>query len=782
MKILFSILREMADIPADPELVAVALTSLGLAVEEMEVVGAPVPGVVTARIVRMEKHPDAAKVTRCFVDAGDGEERHVWCGATNMQPGDIVPLATLGTKMPNGMEISRRGILGIDSEGMLCSEVELGMSDESSGLLILPKDSPLGVSPFEVLGIEHDVVFDLDLTRNRADCWGHLGVARDLAAHFNVPLKGPHLDFGALGEEKALPVVIEAEENCASFSVSYVSGVQVGPSPRWVASRLAHLGMRSINNVVDASNLVMLETNQPNHAYDAAVVSSFRVRLATAGEKLTTLDGQERSLHADDLLICDGANNVGVGLAGVMGDLRSEITDATTTLAVESAWFSPDPIRYSAIRHGLRTEASVRFERGVDPNGWVLAAQRFVTILRETCPSATLHAGATVVSTPHCPKPIPVDVSCDAVERKLGVRIDSEWIISILNAIGFQSSVNGGLVSCVVPTWRPDCSQAVDIIEEIARHFGYDNIGKTVPNSTVHGRLSNMQQRRRTLRRVLVGLGLDEAMPSPFLAPGDLTNVGLSEDDVLLLANPLVADESILRTSLRPGLLRSLRYNQSHRAPRVGLWEIGHVYPKSDAQLPNESEQLAIVVAGGDAETALAQWNAICDALSVGAQLDQSRVPAGLHATRSATLARGKKIVGVVGEIDPVVLDVLGIEGRVSILELDLTPLLNEEPKPVQARDINRFPSSDIDLAFVMPDSIAATNLQRALRQAAGKRLVSIELFDVYRGKGVAEGSRSLAFRLRLQEDGSTLTDAILADVQKACVAAGEKAGATIRA
>lgn len=782
MKILFSILREMADIPADPELVAVALTSLGLAVEEMEVVGAPVPGVVTARIIRMEKHPDAAKVTRCFVDAGDGEERHVWCGATNMQPGDVVPLATLGTKMPNGMEISRRGILGIDSEGMLCSEIELGMSDESSGLLILPKDSPLGVSPFEVLGIEHDVVFDLDLTRNRADCWGHLGVARDLAAHFNVPLKGPHLDFGALGEEKALPVVIEAEENCASFSVSYVSGVQVGPSPRWVASRLAHLGMRSINNVVDASNLVMLETNQPNHAYDAAVVSSFRVRLATAGEKLTTLDGQERSLHTDDLLICNGANNVGVGLAGVMGDLRSEITDATTTLAVESAWFSPDPIRYSAIRHGLRTEASVRFERGVDPHGWVLAAQRFVTILRETCPSATLHAGATVVSTPHCPKPIPVDVSCDAVERKLGVRIDSEWIISILNAIGFQSSVNGDLVSCVVPTWRPDCSQAVDIIEEIARHFGYDNIGKTVPNSTVHGRLSNMQQRRRTLRRVLVGLGLDEAMPSPFLAPGDLANVGLSEDDVLLLANPLVADESILRTSLRPGLLRSLRYNQSHRAPRVGLWEIGHVYPKSDAQLPNESEQLAIVVAGGDAETALAQWNAICDALSVGAQLDQSRIPAGLHATRSATLARGKKVVGVVGEIDPVVLDVLGIEGRVSILELDLTTLLNEEPKPVQARDINRFPSSDIDLAFVMPDSIAATNLQRALRQAAGKRLVSIELFDVYRGKGVAEGSRSLAFRLRLQEEGSTLTDAILADVQKACVAAGEKAGATIRA
>jgi phenylalanyl-tRNA synthetase beta chain len=251
---------------------------------------------------------------------------------------------------------------------------------------------------------------------------------------------------------------------------------------------------------------------------------------------------------------------------------------------------------------------------------------------------------------------------------------------------------------------------------------------------------------------------------------------------VLHLANPLVADESILRTSLRSGLLRSLKYNQSHRAPRIGIWEIGHVYPKSIQQLPDESEQLAILVAGGDVETSLMQWNAICDALSVGAQLDQSRVPPGLHSTRSASLTRGKKIVGVVGEIDPVVLDALGIEGRVSVLEIDLSVILNEEPKPVQARDINRFPSSDIDLAFVMSDEVPAVNLQRALRQAAGKRLVRIDLFDVYRGKGVAEGSRSLAFRLRLQEPEGTLTDSILAEVQQACVAAGEKIGAAIRA
>lgn len=781
MKVLLSILTEMADLPKDPDQIATALNSLGIPVEEMVVVGTPVKGVVTAKILRTEKHPDAAKVTRCFVDAGDGNELHVWCGATNMKDGDVVALATLGTVMPQGMEISRRGILGIDSEGMLCSESELGMAEESSGILILPPTTRLGVDVFEALGIEHDVVFDLDLTRNRADCWGHLGVARDLAAFFNVPLRGPHCEPGVLGPSQPMSARIDAEQQCGSFTISYVSGVQVGPSPSWVSSRLAHLGMRSINNVVDASNLVMLETNQPNHAYDAQVVSSFLVRTAREGEQITTLDGNVRSVHHEDLLICNADDDAPVGLAGVMGDLHSEITDATTTLAIESAWFAPDPVRFTAQRHGLRSEASIRFERGTDPHAWAIAAQRFVTILRETCPDVVLHGEPVVVQNSFCPQPITVDISAESTQRLLGVHIPVEKISSILNSIGFQNTVSGNVVSTVVPTWRPDCSQEVDLIEEVARHFGYDNIGKTVPNSTVHGRLSSAQQRRRVVRQVLVGLGLDEAMPSPFLSDGDLPAVGLTEDNVLRIANPLVADESILRTSLRPGLLKALRYNQSHRAPRIGLWEIGHVYPTSGAQLPDETEQLVVVVAGADASVALAQWNALCDALSVGAQLDQSRVPAGLHPTRSATLARGKKVIGVVGEVDPLVLDTVGIDGRVSILELDLTTLLNDSPKPVQARDINRFPSSDIDLAFVVPESVTADQVQRALRQAVGKRLVAIDLFDIYRGQGVAGDHRSLAFRLRVQQPGGTLTDADLAEIQQSCISAAAKVGANLR-
>jgi len=782
MKMLLSILREMADIPTDPEVVATALNQLGLAVESTDIVGTPVPGVVTARIIRTEKHPDAAKVTRCWVDAGDGAERHVWCGATNMGPGDIVPLATLGTKMPDGRDILKRGILGIDSEGMLCSPVELGIADDASGLLILPPGTPLGISPFEALGIEHDVVFDLDLTRNRPDCWGHLGVARDLAAHFGVAFHGPRVGVPTMGPSRSVPVTISAAERCGMFSVTVISGVTVGPSPQWVVSRLQHLGMRSISNVVDASNLVMLECNQPNHAYDHAVVSSFHIRLAREGESHRTLDGVERVLHADDLLICNGATGEAVGLAGIMGGLDSEVTQSTTELSLEIAWFEPDPIRYSVNRHNLRSEASVRFERGVDPRGVDVAVRRFVSILSETCPGITLHEGATRAESTSLPVQARVHVRSSRVGRSLGIEPTGERIKELIAPIGFEVTPTDDGADVVVPSFRPDCTEEIDIIEEIARHHGYDALGKSVPKSAVHGRLSNMQQRRRVLRRVLVGLGLDEVMPMPFLAPGDLSALGLDEDNVMVIANPLVAEESVLRTSLRPGLLRAVSYNQSHRAPRVGLWEIGHVYPKSKNALPDETEQLAIVVAGGSAETALAQWNAVCDALSVGAQLDQSRVPAGLHPTRSATLARGKKVVGVVGEVDPVILDTLGIEGRVSILELDLTTILNEEPKPAQARDVNRFPSSDIDLAFVLTEDVPAQNLQRALRQAAGKRLVAIDLFDVYRGQGVPEGSRSLAFRLRLQESGGTMTDSAIAEVQEACRQAAAKIGAVLRA
>lgn len=777
-----SILREIADLPDDVDALAAAMNRLGLAVEEVTEVGIPVPGVVTARITRTESHPDAAKVTRCWVDAGDGVERHVWCGATNMGPGDVVPLATIGTTMPDGRVISRRGILGIDSEGMLCSAPEIGLGEDRGGLLILPKDTTLGQSPFDALRVERDVIFDLDLTRNRPDCWGHLGVARDLAAHFGTATKGPRSDPGSLGPARLTPISIEAPERCGVFTLSFVSGVRVAPSPAWVVQRLNRLGMRSINNVVDASNLVMLELNQPNHAYDADVVRGFRIRMGRPGETITTLDGQVRSELVEDLLICDDASDTPVGLAGIMGDEHSEITETTTTLAFECAWFAPDPIRFSAQRHGLRTEASIRFERGVDPFGWIAAAERFVTILRETSPEAVLHADPVVATSSSNPQTRTAVLRPTTVERTLGVTVPLDEAAKILEGIGFVCQPGDDGLRVDIPRWRPDCVDEIDLVEEVARHFGYERIGRRVPHSTVHGRLSEFQARRRTVRRVLQGLGLDEAMPSPFLAPGDLSRAGLDESQALRLSNPLVADESVLRTSLRPGLLSAIRYNQSHRARRIALWEIGHVYPRSSGQLPDEAEFLAVVVAGSGVEDALTQWSLLADALSIGAQVDQSRVPPGMHPTRSAALARGKSLIGTVGEIHPMVLEEWGVTGPVSLLELNLSVVLAERPKAVQARSVNRHPSSDIDMSFVVPDSVPAGTVQRALRQAAGARLVEIELHDVYRGQGVPVEARSLTFRMRLQEVDATLTEAAVAEVIARCTEAVAREGGSLRA
>lgn len=783
MKVLKSILREMADLPEDTDALADAMNRLGMAVESVDVIGARVPGVVTAKILRTEKHPDAAKVTRCWVDAGDGQERHVWCGATNMGPGDVVPLATLGTVMPDGREISRRGILGIDSEGMLCSATELGVPGDGSGLLLLDRSLPLGVDLWDALGIDSDVVFDLDLTRNRPDCWGHLGVARDLAAHFSAHFRGPVCDDAPRGTAESVSVEVADSQRCAMFSVWRISGVTVGPSPGVIASRLEALGMRSINNVVDASNLAMLETNQPNHAYDARVVSSFRVRCARDGESIVTLDGVERTLHEDDLLICDGVSDEPVGLAGVMGDAHSEINEKTTELSLEIAWFEPDGIRFAAQRHGLRTEASLRFERGVDPNGHELCARRFVALLRQSNPDIVLHAGETVVRTDSCPGSAAISVSTARASALLGVSITQEQIVELITPLGFDCVVvDDDQLTVTTPSWRPDCTLDVDIIEEVARHYGYERIGKTMPKSPVHGRLSEVQRRRRLVREVMVGLGFDEAMPSPFLAPGDTAQVGLDESDVLSIENPLVTEESVLRTSLRPGLLKTVAYNLSHRADRIDVFEIGHVYPRGSGPLPDEAEFLAVVSVGSGVERVLDVWSALADALQVGALLDQKRVPVGMHAARSASLTRGKNVIGVVGEVDPMVLRSMGISTRVALCEVNLSVLLREQPKPVTAKDINRFPSSDLDLAFVVDDGVPAQDLARALRQAAGSRLVSCVLFDVYRGPGVSEGSRSLAFRLRLQEVGSTLTDDVIANVQQACIGAAAKLGATLRA
>ena len=782
MKIVHSWLIELAPLGDDVDKVSETMTDVGLAVEAIIQVGATVAGVITARVVRAEPHPDAAKVHRVYVDAGDGRERHVWCGAFNMQAGDIVPLATPGTAMPDGRVIEPKPILGIQSDGMLCSARELGLGDDHAGIVILPAGTPLGLPYGDALGLSGETVYDLDVTRNLPDCFGYLGVARQVAARFGVPLtprRAPITTTDGAPTRQASVELVDGDR-CARFTSTVLSGISVGPSPDWISRRLAAAGMRSINNVVDVSNYVMLELNQPNHAYDLDTLGGggFRVRQAVEGEPMVTLDGVERTMTADDLLICD-ATDTPIGIGGIMGGLDSEISDSTTTIALEIAWFEPIAIAKTATRLGLRSEASLRFDRGVDPHGMPAAIARFVELLRLTCPELVVHEGMVDAQSPGLPVAPVIEVRVSKVNGLLGTSLTSEQITTLIVGLGF--TINGSdPLTVTVPSWRPDCTEEVDIVEEVARQYGYTKVGKTVPKSAMHGRLSPVQARRRQLRGILLGLGISEAMPNPFLADDDLVHAGLAGPAVRIV-NALVAEESVLRTSLRPGLLKAIAFNKSHRRADVSLFEIGNVYPPGDGELPDEYEQLGVVLAGRDAMAAMDVWREVAAAMGFGARVDQTNPPAGLHPTRSATLSLGRDAIGAIGEAHPDVLDAYGVAERVAVLELNLSVLLANEAKVAVWKPTGRFPSSDLDLAFTTPDSVTAEKVEKAIKQAAGALLVDVALFDVYRGSGLPADSRSLAYRLRLQAQDRTLSDAELTDLRHKVVAGVAKLGATLR-
>ena len=784
MKVALSWLSDyLGGVALDADAVIAACAALGLPVEDVVHTGG-VAGVITARVVRTERHADAAKVIRVWVDAGDGVERHVWCGASNFAPGDVVPLATLGTEMPDGRVIGSRGILGIDSDGMLCSARELGLGNDHSGIMVLPADSPLGVPYGDVTGLVSDVVLDLDVTRNRPDAHGYVGVARDLAPKLGLTYTPPTSTLNVTGEARPASVELVDGDRCGRFALTVLSGVVVGPSAPWMAARLRAVGQRPISNVVDVSNYVMLELNQPNHAYDYDTLGGhgIRVRVAAGGEQLTTLDDVTRTLSGNDLLICDAAD-VPIGLAGIMGGADSEIADSTTSVALEIAWFEPLGIAATVTRTGLRSDASNRFERDVDPYSIDLAVARFAELLAETCPDLVVHEGAADARADSLrPEQRETRVRVSQINRILGTELKRDEVARLIDPIGFTVSGDDPEAPTVaLPTWRPDSTEEIDVVEEVGRHYGYENIPKLVPQSPLHGHLTPVQQRRRQLRSVLVGLGITEVMPSPFLTAGDLDDAGLDKE-ALHITNPLVADENVLRTSLRPGLLKAVAFNESHRRPGVSLFEIGHVYVPGTGDLPDEHESLGIVLAGREAPAAITVWREIASALGIGARIDQGQVPVGLHPTRSATLLAGRDRIGAVGEIAPDVLEAFDIDERVALLELNLSIALAAEPKPAKWKPTSRHPSSDLDMAFVLTDDVPAEKLDRAIRQGAGNLLVGLELFDVYRGAGVPDGSRSLAYRLRLQAPDRTLSDSDTATVVASVRQAADKFGATLRA
>ncbi len=822
MRVSLSWLREFVDLPEDVDTLRDILDDLGLVVEGVERVGEGLADVVVVRIDDIKAIEGADRVRLVTVETGSGP-LDIVCGATNFERGQHVPLAPVGAVLPGGFSIAARTMRGVTSHGMLCSARELGLSEDHSGLMILDDvaDPVIGRSLMATLGITEDVVFDISIEGNRPDAWCVEGVARDIAARLGRPVRQPAV---ANPQGQMTSMVASADiadpDLCGRLTVSVLRRVVVGESPAWVRRRLESAGMRPINNVVDASNLVMLELGQPTHPYDANKVAgrTLRARRARAGEMLVTLDGVERTLATAgrglgdtgvDCVIVDGDDTV-LGLAGIMGGASSEISANTTEVLLEAAYFDPMTIARSSKRHGLRSEASSRFERGVDPNLGLRAAARFVEVLRESVP------GVEWLSEPLdvaglTPEPATVTLRPHDVARTLGVEIPAERTRSLLEALGFSVAEEDGSLRVTAPSSRADvrtgAAGRADVLEEVARLYSYRALPRRTPTWDQPGGLSDRQVMRRRLRDVLVAMGMDEVWTPTLVSESEFALLGAGTP--IRVTNPLAAEESVLRRTLLTGLVQVWQRNVERGRGDVVVGEFGHVFTHPDdttlarrtrggaggtltLHLPAENERVTWILArpGDDAASAVAWWSAVSDRLGLSEVVVRrvDSVPAGFHPTRTGCLIdqTSGATLGWVGEVDPALRDALRGESatqRLAVVDLDLDALSDPTRatrRPLTAVMPSRFPSAHIDLALVTPDGVHADDLARALREAS-PLVESVTLFDVYRGTGVADGSRSLAYAVRLISHEATLSDKEVAAAREVLIGTAEGLGARLR-
>ena len=783
MRAPLSWIRDFTPIEAPPSEIADALNQLGLEVDDVDAPGAEIHDVVAARIVQVVPHPDADKIRLADIEFGGGRALRVVCGAPNIAAGMVVPFAQVGAMLPGDFRITKRKIRGVVSEGMLCSSRELGLGDDHDGILVLPDDTELGADVRDVLGL-HDVVFELSITPNRPDAMGIVGVARDLAAHFGLPFALPTAPAIELVDRIGdVSVVVDAPERCPRL-VARVATVVMGESPAWMQQRLRLAGMRPISNVVDVTNYVMLERCRPLHAFDLDRLAGrgIVVRVATDGERMTTLDGVERTLDGGDLVICDGERSP-QAIAGIMGGRDSEVDASTTKILLESAYFEPAGISRSSKRLGLRSEASARFERGVDPNGAAAGADRALELLAEVA-----GAVADPATIDRYPRPVArerVTVRSARVNAILGTDLTAEEVRGLVEPLGIETEGSDPFIA-VCPTDRPDLAREIDVIEEIARRVGLQHIRRTVASAPAGsvGRLTEAQRERRLVADVLVGAGFCEAMSMPLISPADLEHVGLTADATVEVANPLRAEESILRPSVRPGLLRAVAGNAARGEPDVALFELGTVFgpPRSGDLLPDERTMLGAVIAGtvrrsprepdravhvGDAVDVV---HALVAALRLADLAIEAVAVPGLHASRSARILVDGMVIGAVGEVAPEVLARLDLVGPVATLELDVGALCAGRRRPNRFVPISSFPPVNFDLAFVVADDVAAAEIAATVRAAAGDLLERVELFDEFRSDALGPGRRSLAFALRCRAHDRTLTDTEIAPLRTAVI------------
>ncbi|MBN2100263.1 MAG: phenylalanine--tRNA ligase subunit beta [Dehalococcoidia bacterium] len=772
MKVPFSWLREYVSVSLSASEIAQRLTMAGVEANLTKATRQSWDKITVGQIMALEPHPNADRLQLATIDFGQGQSKVV-CGATNVRIGDKVPFAQVGAELVDGhsgkpVRLKPAKIRGVASEGMACSEKELGISESHEGVLVLPADAPLGIPLADYLA---DAVLDLEVTPNRPDCLSILGVAREVAALTKQEMRLPSSSYEEAGPEiqKRVSVEIADPDLCRRYCASLTEGIKIGPSPAWMQQRLTASGMRPINNIVDITNYVMLEYGQPLHAFDFRKIGGARivVRRARAGEKLTSLDGVDRELRPDMLVIAD--QSIPVAIAGVMGGADSEVTEVTTSVLLESANFNQVSIRRTSSGLKMRSEASMRFERGISPELTVPALWRATQLMLEIAGGTASKGMADVYPGKKEAKVIRLRTAY--VMQLLGLEVSQEQIIDVLVSLGFQCVPAGSENTAVtIPYWRTDVSEPADLSEEVARILGYAAIPTTtlsseLPRQQVDTRLSFREQ----LRDLMVAAGFQEIITYSLTSQHKLTKAASAENAVHV-ANPLSTELEYLRTSLRPGLLTTLAANQKYEEGGIRLFEIGRVFLGRGSDLPDEREILGGVVSGPRGELSWFGEKGQSDFFDAKGAVESVLSRLGIEAEyeaggedklRSGRVARvvvGQTTVGIIGEIHPRVAESFDLLPQsVALFELDIENLLSVAKEKQGYHPLSRFPRSVRDIAVLVDVQVPAKKMLGVVRSVP---LVSqVSLFDLYSGRQVPVGKKSVAFRIAYQSDSHTLTE-----------------------
>lgn len=792
MKLSREWLSEFTDIKATDKEYSDAMTLSGSKVEGWEVTGEEISGVVVGRVTKIVRHENSDHMWVCTVDVGGNKELTIVTGAQNVRQGDMVPVAADGAALCEGVEIKTGTLRGVESQGMLCSLKELGLDIHDypyaieDGIFILEESCKPGDDIKSVLGLG-DSVIEFEITNNRPDCFSVIGLARESAATFNTKLKlhTPQVKGGAGNVADILRVEIEDGKLCPRYTAKMVKNIKIAPSPAWMRRRLRNSGVRPINNIVDITNYVMLEYGQPMHAFDYSCVKGGKivVRRAKAGETIETLDGKVRAITGDMLVIADEADPIGI--AGVMGGGNSEITDKTDTIVFESANFNGTSIRKTAIALGMRTDASGRYEKGLDPMNTAPAVERACELVELLGAGEVCDGTIDVVAEQ--PKKTELKLEPERINALLGTQLSREFMAEVLEKLDFV--LEGDTIH--VPSFRSDVESYADIAEEVARFYGYDKIAPTLfRGAAAPGGFTPKQRFERKTGELCRGMGFFEVLTYSFGSRNAWDKIRLPEADAarnaFIIQNPLGEDTSVMRTTSLPSLLEVLGTNLAKRNTDVRLFELATVYlPKPGVELADEHMVLTLGAYGGDMDFYAMKGciEAVLAGLRIGElSFTAESENAAYHPGRCAKIYSGEVLLGVIGQIHPAVCPEFGLEGDVYAAELKVPALMAcVAPEPTY-EPLPRFPAMTRDIALVCDEAVTAAQLTQAMCSAGGELLESCRLFDVYTGAGIPQGKRSLAFALTIRAKDQTLTDEHADNIVKNVVEAAKNiCGAVIR-